>query len=77
MRVTPSSQISLVGGVDDLSQALPLQMMALLHHSAHMPEACTASGLASPQGEALEMRQDRGHEIAYSAHLILEGAISF
>src|SRR5437763_1642445 len=50
-------------------------MMALLHHPAYAAEACTASRVVSPQGEAFQMRQDRVHMVAKRPHLILVGAV--
>src|SRR5258708_6728864 len=51
-------------------------MIALFDHLAYTPEACTAPGLASPEGETLEMRQDRAREVPDRTHLVLESAIS-
>ena len=76
MRVPPLAQVHLVRDGDDLSQTLSLQMMALLHHPAYAAEACTASRVVSPQGEAFQMRQDRVHMVAKRPHLILVGAVA-
>ncbi len=76
MRVAALSQIHLVGDTHDLSQTVALQMVALLHHPAYTQEACTASRLASPQGETLEVRKDAFRQILDRPYLVLEGAIS-
>lgn len=70
------SQVDLVGDVHNRSQAVTLQMVSLFDHPAYSREACTASRLASPQGEALKVRQDDSGEVSDRPRLVLEGAIS-
>ena len=62
--MAPPSQIHLVGDVHDTTQAVSLQMIALLDHPTYFREALRAPRLASRQGETLEVRQDHPSEIA-------------
>ena len=66
-----------VAGVNDLVQAVPPQMIALLDHPADISERRKASRLASPQGIALEMRNDQIQKVLHRSRFVFEGAIGF
>ena len=74
--MAPPAEVQLVGDAHNRSQTVALQMIALLDHPAYLREACTAPRLVSPQGEALEVRQDDSDEISNRPHLVLVGAIA-